>query len=494
MSEVRKNMVSGVAYTALAKYSGLAVSLIVTAVLARILSPEQFGTVAIATVIIAFFAIFCDMGIGPAIIQNQNLSKDDLSHIFTFTFWMGIFLSLCFFFCSFLIGRYYQDPILVPICQLLSINLFFSSLDIVPGALLYKNKLFKYIAIRTFCVQLIAGTMAVIAALSGLGIYSLLFNPIISSIVLFIISFIKFPQKFHLRLDFSALKKIFTFSAFQFFFNIINYFSRNLDKLIIGKKLGNVSLGYYEKSYRLMMLPLQTITQVASPVMLPVFSEFQNDKSLLARSYLKVVRLLALIGLPLSILLFFTSKELILIVFGHQWLPSITPFKILSLSVGLQIILSTSGAIFQAAGSTKHLFLSGVLSTTIDIIAICVGVFYFKSIDAVALFLTLSILINFIQCYILLFPFTLKQRLSLFVKELISPLCLALIIFIPLFALSFVTEDMNIILSLLIKSALAGIIWISYVQLRKEYDILGKMRQIFIKITKKRSHDTSTNH
>ena len=89
-------------------------------------------------------------------------------------------------------------------------------------------------------------------------------------------------------------------------------------------------LGYYEKSYRLMMLPLQNITQVITPVMHPIFSDFQNDKAKLATSYERIIRILSFIGLPLSVLLFFTAEEVTLIIFGDQWMPSVPVFRILS--------------------------------------------------------------------------------------------------------------------------------------------------------------------
>jgi O-antigen/teichoic acid export membrane protein len=160
-----------------------------------------------------------------------------------------------------------------------------------------------------------------------------------------------------------VLRQIFSYSAYQFLFNIINYFSRNLDKLLIGKYMGMSPLGYYEKSYRLMMLPLQNITQVITPVMHPIFSDYQNDLERLASGYERIVRFLAFIGLPLSVLLYFTASEVTLIIFGDQWIPSIPIFQILTLSVGIQIILSSSGSIFQAAGDTKSLFVCGLFSS-----------------------------------------------------------------------------------------------------------------------------------
>lgn len=165
VNNIKHQLFSGVFYTALAKYSGIIISLIVAGVLARLLSPDDFGIVAVATVIIAFFNLLTDMGVSPAIIQHKSLTKDDLSDIFSFTVWTGIGLSALFFAASWIIADYYESEILRTLCQLLSVNLFFASATIVPGALFYRNKEFKFIAIRSFVIQISAGVAAITAAL-----------------------------------------------------------------------------------------------------------------------------------------------------------------------------------------------------------------------------------------------------------------------------------------------------------------------------------------
>ena len=131
---IKNQLVSGVFYTAISKYAGIIISLFVSAILARLLSPDEFGVVAVATVIITFFGIFTDLGISPAIIQNKELTDKDLSNIFSFTIVGGILLSVLFFLSSWLIGKYYKSETLIIICQVLSINLLFSALNIVPNA------------------------------------------------------------------------------------------------------------------------------------------------------------------------------------------------------------------------------------------------------------------------------------------------------------------------------------------------------------------------
>lgn len=479
---IKKQMTVGIFFTAIAKYSNVFISLIVTAILARILSPEEFGIVAIATVIIVFFNMLTEIGIGPAIVQNKELNKDDLSNIFSFTIWFGLILTIIFVLLAKPIAIYYETPILEPISYYLSIAIFFNSSQIVPNALIYKDKDFKFIAIRSFSIQLFAGIIAVVSVFLGFGIYALLINPILSSILLFIISYIKKPIKFKLYFDIKALKKILSFSTYQFLFNLINYFSRNLDKLIIGKYLNNTMLGYYEKSYRLMMLPLQTITHVVSPVMHPIFSDYQNNFKKLSDSYLKIVKLLAYIGFPLSVLLFFTSKELVLLIFGMQWERSILSFQILALSVGFEIILSTSGSIFQAANSTKMLFICGLISTIILIIAILIGVFIFKIIEAVALFSLFAFIINFIITYFLMYSKLFKTGLQTFFKVLISPIILSLILIFILYFTDLLFVNLNLLLQLIIKAIITLIACLLFIDIFKVYNT----KDVFIRVFKKK--------
>ena len=473
MSSTKKELLSGVFYTAIAKYSGIIVSLVVAGILARLIEPEEFGIVAIATVIISFFSIFSDLGIAPAIIQNKELSQKDLSNIFTFTIWLGISISILFFLCSWPISHFYKNGTLLTICQLLSLNLFFASANIVPNALLFKEKEFKFIAYRSLTIQISGGVMAITAAILGAGLYALIINPILSSILLFIISFRKKPQELAQTWGIQSMKKILSFSAYQFMFNVINYFSRNLDKLLIGKYMDMVALGYYEKSYRLMMLPLQNITHVISPVMHPIFSDFQNDLTKLSNSYNKVIRFLAFIGLPLSVLLWFCSKEIILIIFGEQWMPSVPVFQILSISVGIQIILSTSGSIFQAANDTRSLFICGLFSTLLNIIGILTGIFFFKTLEAVAWCICITFTINFVQCYIWMYKITFKEDLWKFWKQFLSPTLLTGILIVCLLPIYYISDKSSIYASLLLKGSVFTIIYVAYVQIRGEYNIIN---------------------
>ena len=478
MSNIKQQLFSGVFYTALAKYSGIIISLVVTGVLSRLLSPNDFGIVAIATVIIAFFSIFTDVGLSPAIVQHKGLTEKDLSGIFAFTIWMGAGIALLFFAASWPIASYYHSPVLRPLCQLLALNLFFASANIVPNALFYKNKEFRFIAIRSFVIQVTGGAVAVIAALSGTGLYALIINPIFSSILIFAISFQRYPQKLRLTSGINAIRPIFGYSAYQFLFNVINYFSRNLDKLLIGKYMGMSPLGYYEKSYRLMMLPLQNITQVITPVMHPIFSDYQNEPERLATAYERIVRFLSFIGFPLSVFLFFGAKEITLIIFGSQWMASVPVFQILSLSVGIQIILSSSGSMFQAAGDTKSLFVCGLFSAIVSVSGMLIGIFWFQTLEAVAACICVAFTLGFIQSYWRMYRTTLKRSLRPFAKQLLPPLIASGILAIILYPVSELTINLNLIASLTLKGILFIAVVGGYIQLSNEYNLIGKIKTI----------------
>ena len=315
MPSTKKELASGVLYTTIAKYSSMVVQFIVSAILARLLTPSDYGVVAIATVFIIFFNILSDIGIGPAIIQFKDLDRHDISHIFSFTTYVGVFMCGLFFSSSWLIAHYYKNETLIPVCQWLSLTILFSCLNIVPQNLQYKRKRFKFTAIVSLSVNIFTAIIAICLAYWGLGVYTLVFQQISSVFIIFVVYYLQDKLPFVFKIDWAPLKRISSFSIYQFLFNFINYFSRNLDKLLVGRFIGVAPLGQYEKSYRLMLMPLQNITNVITPVMQPIFSHFQNDLHEMAEKYKEIFTFLCCIGFPLSILLFFSGKELILLIF-----------------------------------------------------------------------------------------------------------------------------------------------------------------------------------
>lgn len=474
-------MLKGVMWSAIGKYSGVIVQLIITAVLARLITPEEFGVVAIATVLIAFLTIFSDLGLGAAIIQRQDFGKKEYDSIYSFSIYLGIFLSVVLFLSSSLIATFYDSLPLKIICQILSITLFFGSINMVPNAIISKQKRFKFIAQRTLFFQVCGGILAIIAAFCGWGCYALLIPILLSSIGNFFVNYRQYPLHFNVVLDISPIKSVFSYSSFLLIFNVMNYFTRNLDKLIIGRFFSMQSLGYYDKSYHLMMLPLQQITHVITPVMHPVLTSLQNNYPQMARDYAKILKLLATIGFPLGVFLYFSATNLITLVYGEQWLPAVPVFKILTLSVPVQMLIATTGGIYQASGRTDWLFYAGLFHSSITVIGFIMATLMFKSIEAVAwsfvftmnlhTFLTLCII------YIIIF----KESLLLLLKKFFSPLVNAIILLLC----NLILDPLLIfhpIINLAIQSTVALLISLVIIQKTHQYDVIGLFNRGILKI------------
>jgi len=435
---------------AAAKYLGLFISIGISAILARLLMPEDFAVVAIATVLIGFISLVTSNGLSPAIIQNKNLNTKNINDLYSYTFYFAFILSFLFILLSPLIAQFYSDERLELICIILSINVFFSILSIVPNALLYKDKNFKLLAVRTIIIHFFAGILSVTWALLGGGVYSLLINPVLNSILIYIVCIYYYPMKFYRKPEISSLKMIFSFSFYQVLFNVLNYSYRNLDKLLVGKYISMASLGYYEKSYRLMMLPLENISAVINPVLHPLLSEYQNSMSFIREKYMQLLKFSSYIGFFLSIFLFFTADEVIRILYGPQWESSILVFKIFALSIGIQIIQSGIGAIFQALNKVKIMFWASLISCFITVVSILYGI-YLGSIEFLAICIVVAFVLAFFIYHIALFKNIFRSPFYIFLFALWKPLLVNLIIGFILFCYTELIFIENDLLNLTIK-------------------------------------------
>lgn len=402
MSEFKKTFVSGVLYTSIAKYLGIFLSIIISAILARLLQPEDFGIVAVATVIIGFINLITDFGLGPAIVQNDTLSKKDLKSLFSFTIIVGTLASLLLFAGAGLISDFYDDKDLIPIIRLLSLNVFFASVNIVPNALLLKEKKFKLIAKRTLLMQALGGGIAVLCAFVGLGLYALVIQSILSAAGIFIFNYILQPIPFSLHFTKSSIKKVFSFSFFQFLCSIITYLNGTLDKLLVGKKMGLSDLGYYEKSYRLMRLPVMNLTYVFTPVMQPMFKEFKDDMRIMGEKYCVLFKFLIIIGMPLSSYLYFEASDLICLFYGMNWIPAIRPFQLFSISVGFMILLASTGPIYQASNNVRIMTIACILEAVIGLTCLYIGL-SLGGINVVAFCISFGIMLRFVTTFSIIF-------------------------------------------------------------------------------------------
>lgn len=416
----------GVFYSALGKYSNVVIQLLVTAILSRILTPQEYGIVAVVNVFLIFFQMLADFGIGPAIIQNKQLTKNEIDSIFGFSLYLAVFLGIVFVFLGYPISIFYNNEVYKPISMVLAVCIFFYGILVVPQSMLLREKRFGTVNIVTILANVASGVVSIVLAVSGFSYYSLIISNTVKAALLFLVFYYKTQLKAQFKLDTKPLKKIFSFSKNQFLFNFINYFSRNLDSMLIGRYFSASSLAFYDKAYQVSLYPNQILTNVISPVIQPIMSDYESNLEKIKTVYLKITTILATIGLPLSVFLFFNANEIILFLFGDQWAGSVTTFQILAISVWIQMITSSTGAIFQSANRTDLLLLSGILSAIVTVSAIFIGIFA-GSIEYVAFMVLLAFTINFIQTNYLLMYRMFQSNFIEVIKVLIKPMITALI-------------------------------------------------------------------
>lgn len=447
----------GIFYTAMGKYSIVIVQFLVQAFLARLLTPEEFGIVSAVNIFLVFFQLLADFGIGPAIIQNKDLKRSEIDAIFGFSLYLALGLGILFVFLGYPMSLFYRNDVFIPISFILGVCVFFYGILIVPQSLLLREKNFKLVNITTVAGAITSGVVSITLALLGFSYYSIIIGNTVKAATLFIIFFIKTNSAIRLKFKWEPLKKIYSFSRNQFLFNFINYFSRNLDNLLIGRYFSSGALGYYDRAYTLSLYPNQALTSVVTSVIHPIMSDYENEKEKIKQVYLRISNLLATLGMPLSVFLFFSAEEVILFVFGSAWSPSIATFQILALSIWIQMILSSTGGIFQSGNRTDLLLLSGVLSTIFNISGIVTGVLL-GEIEWVATFLVIAFSLNFIQANYLLMIKLFNSSLFEFIAVLIKPFILAmmqLIAFLLLPSLPF-----SIFINLVIKGFLFVGVWL----------------------------------
>ncbi|HJG03948.1 lipopolysaccharide biosynthesis protein [Ligilactobacillus salivarius] len=418
---------------AVGKYSKILLSIVVEIILARLLTPHDYGIVAVVVVFTTFFTTFSDMGLSTAIVQRKDLTKSDIDNIYTFTVYISVILMVIFYFFSYIIAEFYGSSVYVNVGKLLSISLFFNALNMVPNGILNRDKKFVTIAVRTVIVYVLSAVLTIILAFLDAKYYALVAQAIFSAMFTFIWNVITTKPKFMIKYDNSGLKKVASYSIFQFAFNLLNYFSRNLDNLLAGRFIGSTQLGYYNKAYTLMQYPVSNLSGIITPVLHPILSDYQNSKEILYQKYMTILKLLMVIGVWAEAICIFAAPEIIYIMYGSNWGNSIICFKLLAISIATQMMSSSAGAAFQALGNTRLMFMQGCINTAITVLSILIGIFSGKTIYTLALWVSISFIVNFIISYFFLVVFAFKKQFSKFLFELIPYIIIGVIVFLSVY-------------------------------------------------------------
>ena len=433
-----------------AKYYNVLCSFAVNLILARILTPEEYGIVAVVTVFITFFNLFSDLGFGIAYIQNKYLDENDRNNLFTFLVYVGIALFAIFFVFAYGIASFYGDDIYVPVAQLLGVNLFLTAVNVIPSADLLKNQKFLTLGI----VQAISGTVAAICAVifakNGLSYYSIVFQGIINTCLICVTNLILVRPRFVFKIHLESVNKVLGFSMGQIGFNFINYFSRNLDNLLIGKFFGSAELGYYDKAYKTTTYALSNFSSIIGNSIQPVLAKHQDEKEFVYEKFKKVFLFLCVIGSFISVSFYLCSEEIIFVLYGNQWGKSVAAFSYLALSLFIQMPLSTAGSFYQVLNNTKLLAISGAMSAGIIVSGIFGGIIG-GSIEAVAFGFFLSECVNFVCTLLLMSKKLFDVSFAEIWFEILKIIAVSVVILFICNAVYSYIQPFNYVISLFIK-------------------------------------------
>lgn len=352
----KKKTLRGLKWSLFNQIIQVIIQLISSIVLARLLLPEDYGLFAMVNVIAGFAMIFTNFGLGSAIIQSKKIINKQLSTVFWVNILIGSLFTLIFYLSSSQIANFYGDERLVGVTQLLGCSFLISSIGIVHSSLLSKRMDFKIFFFISLLSSLSSLVIAISMASNEYGVYALVTQVLLAQLITVILVFFNEKWKPSLVFDLKSIADLIEFSKYFFATNVVRYWTRNIDNLLIGKFLGSSSLGIYSKSYSILMLPLSNISNVISRVIFPSFSMIQNDVNKVKSVYLNITKAIAILTFPLMTGLCVTAEVFVPVVFGQNWKEMIFVVQVLSLIAIPQSIGTLNGNLYLFAGRTKLQF------------------------------------------------------------------------------------------------------------------------------------------
>lgn len=330
-SSLKSKAVSGVIWTSIERFGTYFVQLIIGIIIARMLSPDDFGIIGMTAIFMAIANTLLDSGFGNALIQNRERNETDYSTAFYFNIIVGIILYFILYLTSPLIAGFYKTPILTPVCRVIGFSLILNSLTISQTAKLTAEFKFKELSFTTIITQIATGIIAIVAAYYGAGVWALVLQNVSSCLLrIFLIEYFtrwKPTQKFSV----SSFKKMFSFGSKILCSGIINTIYNNLYTLVIGRIYTPTQVGYYTQGDKFAVLPSTTLLQVIMKVAYPLMAEIQDDTEKLTISYQKFLRIPIFILYPVLTGLIIYAHPLIHILLGEKWLPTVPILQILCL-------------------------------------------------------------------------------------------------------------------------------------------------------------------
>lgn len=346
---------------------------VVSLVLARLLTPAEFGLMAMAAVVLGLMQIASREAIAAALIQRDEIDERAM----TSAFWLGVAVScglvgLCWAVAA-PVAALYGVPEVAWVLRLLSLQLVFDALGGVHRAWMRRDLEFRGLSRIDLAGILLGGGVGVVCAIAGAGVASLVAQALVTSVVGNLAAW--WCRPWRPRLDWSreATSDLLRYARHVWASGGLNHLVRSLDDAVIGATAGAASLGAYSRAYQLMLLPLRTVSASVAEVMLPALSRLQDDRPMAGRVYLRFVRVIAFLAFPVVVGLFAVSDLFVHVVLGDPWAETIVLLRILGPLGITQSVLLTVGAVYRSQGRPDLELRVGLALKGVLVLGILIG-------------------------------------------------------------------------------------------------------------------------
>lgn len=398
------------------------IQFITTLILARIFTPLEFGIVGAILIFTSFTDIILNFGVNSAVIQKKNLTNQDINTAKTISVIIGLIATVSTLVLSDIISNFLRIESSLYI-ELISLGFIINSLGIVPSAIFQREFKFKYIVIKDIISTIVFGVTAIIFGILDHGLFALIYAYLLKYLTSTLL--ILYLNNLRYKFEFSILsaKKILQYGWWQTVSDFFNVIGNQGDNLVINRNLGNFELGLYSRMYQLGAISAFILGQVIDMVFFPYYSKNQDNLEKIAKIYLTLKALALLIYIPLSLILFIFSEEIILLLLGPNWIDGAIVFQILSLTMVFRFLYKLSDPIFRALGKTYLRAKLQIVFAVLIIIASLMGTKW--GLVGVSIGVSLVLIMN----YFLITIYTLKL-LNIKITKLTEILFPQLVIFI----------------------------------------------------------------
>ena len=364
---LKQKAVSGMVWSAFQRYSTMIISFISGIILARLLTPHDYGCIGMLSIFMVLAESFIDGGFGSALIQKKQPTQEDYSTIFFWNLGMAVLLYAVLYFSAPAIARFYNIPLLCDVLRVQGVILFIYAFNIVQRNQLRKKMNFKVLSIVTISSSITSLTITIIMAYHGYGVWSLVAQHILIAAIPALVFWFHIKWRPLWVFSWKSFRELFNFGFYMFMTHLVNSFNQQIRGLLIGKFYNTSILGYYSKAYGTEKLASQSISQILNQVTYPLYAEIQDDRNHMAMIIKRLSSLVAYLTFPLMFLLILIARPLFILLYSDRWIESIPFFQIVCLA-GLGVCLqSVNLQTISAIGKSRTMFIWSLVKQTIGL-------------------------------------------------------------------------------------------------------------------------------